>query len=73
MLPMQVWNLEKFGLENLEKSGNFLNLEKSGKSQGISFGVREKLKVELSSRVSRSAIIVIHASKTGRFIQRFCC
>ena len=32
-------NLEN--LENLELSGNFVNLEKSGKSQGICYMVRE--------------------------------
>jgi len=39
-------------LENLEKSGNFTNLEKSGKSQGVLPKVREHFEVGLSSKAN---------------------
>jgi len=44
-------------LENLEKSGNFTNLERSGKSQGISPKVRELFEAGLSSKANNPRLL----------------
>jgi len=42
---------------DLEKSGNFTNLEKSGRSQGISPKVRELFEAGLSSKANHPRLL----------------
>jgi len=44
-------------LESLEKSGNFTNLEKSSKSQGISPKVRELFEAGLLSKANHPRLL----------------